>query len=114
MALCPTSPMSAGTKAPDWLGAALGYTSIDRVSSPIGIVDVGAAGAPRPNLAAIASISTYLGFDPDLRSPQTGNHFGFQRHSMINRAVTPLEQETVIFQLTRFPECSSVLRPDSN
>ena len=104
--------MNARTKAPDWLAAALGITAIDLASAPIGIVDVGAAGAPHPNLAGIASISTYLGFDPDLRSPQTGNHFGFQRHTMINRAVTSREQETVIFQLTRFPECSSVLHPD--
>jgi FkbM family methyltransferase len=104
--------MSNHPQATDWLQAALSIASVDLASAPIGIVDVGAAGAPHPNLAAIASISTYLGFDPDLRSPQTGNNFGFQKYSMINRAVTPREQASVMFHLTRFPECSSVLQPD--
>ena len=57
--------------APSWLAAALRATDVNLAATPISIVDVGAAGAPPPNQAQLASVSTYLGFDPDLRSPPT-------------------------------------------
>lgn len=106
------SPDPCPAAAPTWLTAALQATNVDLNATPIGIVDVGAAGAPPPNQARLAPVSTYLGFDPDLRSPQIGNAFGFRRHSMINRAITPLPQDSVTFHLTKYPECSSVLLPD--
>ena len=81
----------------DWLATALKIFQADFTSSPLCIVDVGAAGAPPPNMATLAPVSTYLGFDPDLRSPQEGNAFGFVNHQMLATAVTASNQSQVVF-----------------
>lgn len=97
---------------PAWLTRAQLVGRDILANAPISIVDVGAAGAPPPNQAHLASVATYLGFDPDLRSPQTGNAFGFQKYSLLNRAISAQTRDHITFHLTKYPECSSVLTPD--
>ena len=96
----------------NWVVDSLKITGRVLPDSPLRIVDVGAVGAPPPNVESISSISTYLGFDPDLRIPQTGDAFGFLSHTLLDQAITASDQPNVKFNLTEYPECSSTLIPN--
>ncbi|MGF1579656.1 MAG: FkbM family methyltransferase [Gemmataceae bacterium] len=76
------------------------------------LIDVGASGAPPKIWDSIASRSTYVGFDPDLREIRetTGGHFA--RSIIVNEAVTAsAEGGKTRFYFTKSPYCSSTLRP---
>lgn len=79
---------------------------------PISIVDIGSSSSPPQNCIDIASISRYIGFDPDLREPQESADFGFVKHSIIDKAVVCSTQENITFYLTKYPQCSSTLYPN--
>lgn len=79
---------------------------------PISIVDIGSSASPPQNCIDIASISRYIGFDPDLREPQESADFGFVKHTIIDKAVVCSTQENVTFYLTKYPQCSSTLYPN--
>ncbi len=78
------------------------------------LCDIGASGGPPDIWKPIAPLSTYVGFDPDLRDLQEtfGGEYG--RSVIINQAVTtdPAKDETTFF-LTHSPYCSSTLEPDA-
>ncbi|MES2692500.1 MAG: FkbM family methyltransferase [Verrucomicrobiota bacterium] len=105
-------PAHSAEPAPSWLVAALECAGGVFQSAPLSLVDVGASNAPPRNQKNLASIATYLGFDPDLRLPQAGNAFGFVRHTIVNKAIAAKSVDSVTFNLTRYPECSSTLLPN--
>ena len=98
--------------SPTWLADSSKHVSFHLDDDPIKMVDVGAAGAPPPHQKCLAAVSHYLGFDPDQRLPQSGNLFGFRKHTTLGYAITASDAGEVTFNLTENPECSSVLRPD--
>ncbi|MEO1389789.1 MAG: FkbM family methyltransferase [Cyanobacteria bacterium J06634_6] len=97
---------------PKWLKQAREISHLFLDDNPISIVDVGASVNPPENCARLASVSTYIGFDPDLRKTQECDQFGFLSHTIIDKAVSARKRESVSFYLTRSPECSSTLAPD--
>jgi hypothetical protein len=78
------------------------------------LVDVGASGDAPSIWKSIAEQSVYVGFDPDLREIKESTGSGFYKRIMVNEAITAdPAQTTVGFYLTRFPFCSSTLKPDT-
>ena len=78
------------------------------------LVDIGASGSPPSIWRPIASRSTYVGFDPDLRELTDQRDGEFRRGVTVPYAVTAdADKADVRFFLTRSPFCSSTLRPDS-
>ena len=77
------------------------------------LVDVGAsAEAPRVWMP-FARHAVFVGFDPDLREMRETNAGLFHRAVILNEAVAAgAEGGKVRFHLTRFPQCSSTLRPN--
>ena len=77
------------------------------------LVDVGASAGPPDIWEPIASLSTYVGFDPDSREMTASSAGGFRRTLVVNEAITsdPAAAD-VRFYLTRSPFCSSTLEPD--
>ena len=90
---------------------------IDRLLSDLDIhpvlVDIGASGAPPAIWDSIASHSTYVGFDPDLREIHEVPDSRFHRAVIVNEAITSSTDKEVRFYLTKSPYCSSTLRPDT-
>jgi FkbM family methyltransferase len=77
------------------------------------LIDIGASGAPPEIWEKIARYSIYVGFDPDLREIQEVQEGHFYKSIIINEAITDeKENHEVPFYLTRFPHCSSTLKPD--
>lgn len=77
------------------------------------LFDIGASGAPPKIWDPIARHSIYVGFDPDLREMQRLPEKYFYRSIILNEAITPREgSDDVVFYLTKYPQCSSTLRPD--
>jgi len=101
-------------KKNDWLDLSLEGQRNIFSDFPISIVDIGASNSPPQNCLDIATISTYLGFDPDLREPQENHGFDFLRRIIVDKAVISLQQDYVEFYLTKYPQCSSTLCPDEN
>lgn len=97
-----------------WIENSLNSYNTELGESPINIVDIGSAGTPPLACKNLASVSIYVGFDPDLREPQSGNNFGFHRYTTIDKAITASQESNVKFYLTRYPQCSSTLLPDNN
>jgi len=95
-----------------WLDAVRGEFGALFVEQPLVLVDVGASGAPPEAWRSISALSTYVGFDPDLRELSDSNDFGFARFVMMNKAVTDDRGDHVVFHLTASPFCSSVLEPN--
>ncbi len=78
------------------------------------LVDVGASGSPPKVWGSIASHSSYIGFDPDLRELYDIKEGQFARSIIINKAVTnAVDTGKVRFYLTHSPFCSSTLPPDT-
>ena len=78
------------------------------------LVDVGASGGSPEIWRPIASQSTYVGFDPDLREIKRDTAGGYRSGLIINKALcADPSAETVTFHLTRSPYCSSTLPPDA-
>lgn len=80
--------------------------------APAVLVDVGASGTPPAAWRSVASVATYVGFDPDPREVSTKDPFGFSRFEIVTRAVSDDPTGSVTFNLTRSPYCSSLLRPN--
>lgn len=77
------------------------------------LIDVGASGTTPEIWNSIAQHSIYVGFDPDLREIQELSDASFHRSVIVNEAITSQEEiKEVLFYLTKFPYCSSVLKPD--
>jgi len=76
------------------------------------LVDIGAAGSPPDVWKDIAKCSIYMGFDPDLRELHELPGSQFHKSLIINEAVTSQEGEEVSFYFTKWPYCSSTLKPD--
>ena len=78
------------------------------------LVDVGASGGSPEIWRPIASQSTYVGFDPDLREIRRDTTGGYRTGLIINKALTADPRaEAVTFYLTHSPYCSSMLPPDA-
>jgi hypothetical protein len=95
----------------DWLSS-LDYEKSILNKSPITIIDVGSSASPPKKCTDIASISRYVGFDPDLREPQESTNFGFARYTIIDKAIVSALKNNVSFYLTKYPQCSSTLYPN--
>jgi hypothetical protein len=80
---------------------------------PIVLVDVGASGDPPADWRTISVMSTFLGFDPDMRELKDDNSFGFRRFIMVNKAVLDSNEPFMELYLTAEPHCSSVLKPNA-
>lgn len=79
------------------------------------LVDIGASVSPPAVWKPIAGRSVYVGFDPDLRAPRTETGREYYKRFLINEAVTPVaDRPHMHFHLTRFPPCSSTLKPDAS
>jgi hypothetical protein len=77
------------------------------------LMDVGASGTPPEIWDSIAKHSIYVGFDPDLRDIQELSDDRFHRGIIVNEAIASQQESTeVLFYLTKFPYCSSILKPD--
>jgi hypothetical protein len=77
------------------------------------LIDIGASGSTPPLWEEIAAQSVYIGFDPDQRELREIPGGKFSRSIIVNKAVTSeASQAEIPFYLTRFPYCSSTLRPD--
>jgi hypothetical protein len=77
------------------------------------LVDVGASGKPPSIWNSIATISSYVGFDPDLREIHEDQLSGYYKKIMVNKAVTAdASATTTKFYLTASPFCSSTLKPN--
>jgi hypothetical protein len=96
---------------------------LDRWGGEVVLMDVGAAGAPPAAWLPLAKHSHYVALDPDTREmghvagvdveSGTGGGGPFKRTSVVHEAVTPDGRSSAVhFYLTRFPFCSSTLRPD--
>lgn len=81
--------------------------------SPV-LIDVGASSAPHAWWLPIAAQSIYVGFDADSRDLNEPIGTPFRRVVIINKAVSPTDEEHVRFFLTRSPYCSSTLHPDND
>lgn len=81
-------------------------------AKPIVLVDVGASGTPPKEWRSIAEMSSFVGFDADLRELREDNAFGFRRFVMINMAVVDTERQEIELHLTASPHCSSMLKPN--
>ena len=78
------------------------------------LIDIGASGAAPEVWEPIASMSVYVGFDPDEREMRDTTGDGFHRHIIVNKAVTGVpDAASVHFFLTKSPFCSSTLRPSA-
>jgi len=78
------------------------------------LIDVGASGAPPEVWEGIAQRSIYVGFDPDLRDIHEVAWSRFHKAIFVNEAVTDKEaSDEATFYLTKSPNCSSTLKPDS-
>lgn len=79
------------------------------------LVDVGASGDQFPAWESIMSQSIYVGFDPDERalSETEGNSF-YQYHILKQAITNDATSDSVKFYLTKFPYCSSTLKPLNN
>ncbi|PAX53381.1 FkbM family methyltransferase [Brunnivagina elsteri] len=77
------------------------------------LIDIGSSAETPEIWNSIAHHSIYIGFDPDLREiyePQEGL---FYKSLIINKAITSnANSQQILFNLTKFPQCSSVLKPD--
>lgn len=77
------------------------------------LVDVGASGGPASDWAALAPRAVCLAFEPDARElgwvERRGS--GYRRLVVYRGVASPVETDTAEFFLTRFPYCSSTLRP---
>lgn len=80
--------------------------------APAVLVDVGASGAPPAAWRALARAAVFVGFDPDSRAVSTSDPYGFARFVLVPKAVSDRPAETVTFNLTSSPYCSSLLRPN--
>jgi methyltransferase FkbM-like protein len=78
------------------------------------LLDIGASGKPPEIWDEIARHSTYVGFDPDLREMREISNGRYEKAIVINEAVTcNPDRDEVLFYLTKFPYCSSTIRPDA-
>jgi hypothetical protein len=100
------------SKTKNWLNESLGEESEVFKEFPINIIDIGSSALPPQNCIEIASISRYIGFDPDLREPQESTNFGFAKYTILDKAISSSTQDNVTFYLTKYPQCSSTLYPD--
>ena len=79
------------------------------------LLDVGATGGAPSLWEDIASRSTYVGFDPDKREMRDSDFGSFARTVIFSEAVTDDPAAVRIrFYLTRSPQCSSTLMPDTD
>ena len=79
------------------------------------LLDVGATGGAPALWNDIAARSLYVGFDPDEREMRDSDFGRFARTVILNKAVTDNPAaEHVHFYLTRSPQCSSTLPPDTD
>lgn len=78
------------------------------------LVDIGASYESPQIWNSIASHSIYVGFDPDRRDISELDDGFFHKTFLINKAITSDESSEVLFNLTKHPQRSSVLKPDSN
>lgn len=78
------------------------------------LVDIGASYESPQIWNGIASHSIYVGFDPDRRDISELDDGFFYKTFLINKAITSDESSEVLFNLTKHPQSSSVLKPDSN
>jgi FkbM family methyltransferase len=77
------------------------------------LVDIGASGGAPAIWKSIASLSTYVAFDPDLRDMAQSFGGEFHRRIVFNKAVTDdALSADVEFNLTAYPHCSSALTPN--
>lgn len=77
------------------------------------LIDIGAAGGPPEIWERIAQHSIYVGFDPDLREIREVPKGRFYKAIIVNEAITSEEgSNEVLFYLTKYPYCSSILKPD--
>ena len=76
------------------------------------LIDVGASVGPPSIWQEISRYSIYVGFDPDLRGISEISNSSFHKATIINRAVTTNNgTQEVLFYLTKYPQCSSTLKP---
>lgn len=99
-------------KISNWLTSCLDKELVILNELPISIIDIGSSASPPQNCIELASISRYIGFDPDSREPQESTSFGFAKHTIIDKAIVCSTEEDVTFYLTKYPQCSSTLYPN--
>ncbi len=75
------------------------------------VVDIGSSGFFQSDLGELQSVSTMVGFDPDVRDVVQPSS-GFRRAILVPKAVGPVPAGNLKFFLTKNPLCSSLLPPD--
>lgn len=87
---------------------------LDRIGARPVLVDVGASGAAHAPWTPVAHKSVFVGFDPDDRelNPALGRNFAAY-HILPKIIAGPNARNRSKFYLTEFPQCSSMLEPDS-
>jgi hypothetical protein len=79
------------------------------------LLDIGAAGAFHPKWRKIARYSICIAFDADQREMNFAEKESgaFRKLFVVNRIVTAEPVEETEFHLTRSPQCSSLLKPNT-
>jgi hypothetical protein len=78
------------------------------------LLDIGASGSPPAIWRPIAPHSVYVGFDPDLREMQQTTDQSYSRSVIVNEAVVAdAGRAHAHFYFTKYPCCSSTLKPDA-
>jgi hypothetical protein len=91
------------------------FSSSEIQNNPPVLVDIGASGHVHEEWKEIAKHSICVAFDADDREMSFISNVStdFHKFYVINRIVTPLEDEERKFYLTKSPYCSSILPPKS-
>jgi FkbM family methyltransferase len=79
--------------------------------SPV-LVDIGASAGTNQSFAVLAPYSTLVGFDPDSRGLDQNFGKEFKKAFLIPKAVINRQSRKADFYLTKFNECSSILKPN--
>jgi hypothetical protein len=79
-------------------------------------IDIGASGAPRREWKLLAPYAICVAFDGDVRdfTIEETTRSGWKRLIKLNRLVAEHSNPAVDFFLTKFPHCSSTLKPDTD
>ncbi|MBF2066315.1 MAG: FkbM family methyltransferase [Calothrix sp. C42_A2020_038] len=78
------------------------------------LIDIGASAGTPEIWTSIANQSIYVGFDPDRREVHEPKEGLFYKSIIVNKAITSdAGSNEVLFNLTKFPQCSSILKPDT-
>lgn len=106
----------SGLQVAGFTGQAQIVATLSRLGLTPTLLDIGASAGAPAQWQLFASISHYIGFDPDARDFADGDTSNssnrFKRSSIIPKAISTEPRESIHFNLTESPYCSSVLEPD--